>query len=137
MLSVSQNNICLPARAFKTINKIRACTMATGPLHPPSLPPSLSTSRSAPPTSCIPSRFVLAHLPVQCRHSVVCVHLLSYGKTKPPQQWRTHARTHAWMHKPIQILTQNVIDLFQRRLPLPPANLPSVLLHRRRERNLK
>lgn len=37
MLSVSQNNICLPARAFKTINKITEHTMATVPLLPPSL----------------------------------------------------------------------------------------------------
>lgn len=69
MLSISQNNICLPARAFKTINKIREHTMATVPL----LPPSVSFSFFPP----IPSHFVLAHLPVQCRHSVVCLHLLS------------------------------------------------------------
>lgn len=45
MLSISQNSICLPARAFKTINKIREHTMATVPLLPPSVslsaPPSL------------------------------------------------------------------------------------------------
>lgn len=69
MLSISQNSICLPARAFKTINKIREHTMATVPL----LPPSVSFSFLPP----IPSHFVLAHLPVQCRHSVVCLHLLS------------------------------------------------------------
>jgi len=36
--------------------------------------------------SHIPSHFVLAHLPVQCRHSEVCLHLLSEGNlsTKPP-----------------------------------------------------
>lgn len=43
MLSISQNSICLPARAFKTINKIREHTMATVPLLPPSV------SLSAPP----------------------------------------------------------------------------------------
>lgn len=93
MLSISQNSICLPARAFKTINKIREHTMATVPLLPPSV------SLSAPPLF-FPSHFVLAHLPVQCRHSVVCLHLLSWGNfsTKPPhagrQQWRTHTHTH-------------------------------------------
>lgn len=92
MLSISQNSICLPARAFKTINKIREHTMATVPLLPPSV------SLSAPPLF-FPSHFVLAHLPVQCRHSVVCLHLLSWGNfsTKPPhagrQQWRTHTHT--------------------------------------------
>lgn len=77
MLSISQN-ICLPASAFKTINKITEHTMATVPLLPPSVSFSFSPR--------IPSYFVLAHLPVQCRHSVVCLHLLSEGKlgTKPP-----------------------------------------------------
>lgn len=70
MLSISQNNICLPARAFKTINKIREHTMATVPFLPPSVSFSFFPPR-------IPSHFVLAHLPVQCRHSVVCLHLLS------------------------------------------------------------
>ena len=37
MLSISQNSVCLPARAFKTINKIRERTMATVPLLPPSV----------------------------------------------------------------------------------------------------
>lgn len=81
MLSISQNNICLPARAFKTINKIREHTMATVPL----LPPSVSFFSFSP---SIPSHFVLAHLPVQCRHSVVSLHLLSSGNfsTKPLMQ---------------------------------------------------
>lgn len=109
MLSISQNNICLPARAFKTINKIREHTMATVPLLPPSV------SFSFPPL--IPSHFVLAHLPVQCRHSVVCLHLLSWGNfsTKPPyagrQQWHTHTQRHAHggtnRHTGAQINTKN------------------------------
>lgn len=41
MLSISQNNICLPASPFRTINKIREHTMATGPLPSPSAPPRL------------------------------------------------------------------------------------------------
>lgn len=77
MLSISQNNICSPASAFKTINKIREHTMASVPL----LPPSVSFS-----SPCIHSHFVRAHLVAQCRHSVVCLHLLSEGNfsTKPP-----------------------------------------------------
>lgn len=38
---------------------------------------SLPLSPSLPPPLFFPSHFVLAHLPVQCRHSVVCLHLLS------------------------------------------------------------
>lgn len=138
MLSISQNNICLPARAFKTINKIREHTKATVPLLPPSV------SFSSPPP--IPSHFVLAHLPVQCRHSVVCLHLLSSGNfsTKPPyadrQQWHTHTHTEAQTNTQGRKLTQILIHSCWRRtftishtrthtlahthtLSLPPANL--------------
>lgn len=48
MLSISQNNICLPARAFKTINKIREHTMATVPLLPPSVSFSFFPTYSLP-----------------------------------------------------------------------------------------
>lgn len=50
MLSISQNNICLPASPFKTINKIRGAHNGNSPLsplslcllpHPPVFPPIL------------------------------------------------------------------------------------------------
>lgn len=48
MLSITQNNICLPARALRTINKIRQRTKATVPLLPPHVCFSFSSLCSLP-----------------------------------------------------------------------------------------
>lgn len=48
MLSITQNNICLPARALRTINKIRQCTKATVPHLPPHVSFSFSSLCSLP-----------------------------------------------------------------------------------------
>lgn len=66
--SHKKENICLPARVFKTINKIREHTKATVPLLPPS-------ASSFSPTSSIHSHFVRGSFASTMQTSQ-CLHVL-------------------------------------------------------------
>lgn len=82
MLSITQNNICLPARALRTTNKIRQRTKATVPLLPPHVSFSFSSLCSLPfcfssfagtvqtfsGLSSPPLLRELAHKPSSCTH---------------------------------------------------------------------
>lgn len=104
MLSISQNSICLPARAFKTINKIREHTMATVPLLPPSVslsaPPSLfslpfcsrsfaSTMQTFSGLSAPPLLRELQHKTSSCRQTAVAhTHTHTYTEVETNTQER-------------------------------------------------
>lgn len=94
VLSISQNNICLPARAFKTINEIRERTKATVPLLPPSVSFSLSPPPPLPPLP--PILFGLI-----CQYNADIQRFVCTSSpegtlgTKPPRADRQRSRTEA------------------------------------------
>lgn len=141
MLSISQNNICLPARAFKTINKIRERTMATVPLLPPSL--------------CLLLFFSPLYFPPFCSSSFASTMQTFSGLSAPPllrerqqktslcrQTAMTHIYTKTHMQRQ-QIntqehkLTQTLIHSCQRQTftfaythtPLSACNQPALVLN--------
>lgn len=112
MLSISQNNICLPARAFKTINEIRERTKATVPLLPP--PRSLLFCSSS---------FAIT---MQTFSSLSAPPAPPTVGTKTPHADRQRLRTEARPNK--QKLTRKLMQCCSSRLPprthvSPPANL--------------